>query len=127
MPLLLLSQFDNAKVRKIQIQNNSFPRLFFIKSKIFFRLLRRCCTVAQLRSCIWYRQRSLKKLFVILYILYIIIYNIYKYYIEILVSYNRASQIPNATVQLRNRITAWLFSYLCDRNREDTHARHKKD
>ena len=35
MPLLLLSQFDNAKVRKIQMQNNSFPRLFFIKSKIF--------------------------------------------------------------------------------------------
>jgi hypothetical protein len=48
MPLFLLSQFDNAKVRKIQMQNNSFPRLFFIKSKIFLGYF---VGVTQLRSC----------------------------------------------------------------------------
>ncbi len=48
MPLLLLSQFDNAKVRKIQMQNNSSPRLFFIKSK---KNLDYFVGVAQLHSC----------------------------------------------------------------------------
>ena len=88
------------------MQNNSFPRLFFIKSKIFLGYF---VGVTQLRSCavaFAFNEVARKKLTIILYILYIIIYNIYKYYIEILVSYNRASQIPNATVQLRNRVTA---------------------
>jgi hypothetical protein len=32
-----LLQFDTAKVRKIQMQNNTFPKLFFGKIQVFYQ------------------------------------------------------------------------------------------
>ena len=70
---------DDAKVRKIEMQNNSFPRLFFIKCNfIFCQILRvlqmstRSDTATQLHSVIS-KIAVASKLFSISYIIYIII------------------------------------------------------